>query len=73
MVRYDTFAVEIYIRKLCRLIAAETDYRRLAELAREMDFAITVCNLQLRNRPLSLVKSSGHSSNVSLRRTVEYQ
>jgi hypothetical protein len=65
--------VEDWIRELCRLIAAETDHNRQQELARELDFAITEYNLQLRNRTLSLVKSLGHSSKAPLGNTVEYQ
>jgi hypothetical protein len=58
---------------LCRLIAAETDHSRLQELARELNFAVTECNLQLRNRTPSLAKSLGHSSKAPVGNRVEYQ
>jgi hypothetical protein len=71
-VHYDNFAVETRIREFCRLIAAETDHNRLQELARELDFALAECNLQLRNQTLSFAKSAGHSK-APLGNTVEYQ
>jgi hypothetical protein len=40
MVGYNILTVEIYIKKLCRLIAAETDHSRLQELARDLNFAL---------------------------------
>ena len=53
--------VESRIRELCRLIADETDCSRLQQLRRELGFAVTQCNLQLRNRPHSLAKLFDHS------------